>query len=154
MFANSGSQQRKIMAGSLLRSIVLSVLLIVLPTAVAAAGKPDWKAIRAVITDQLTAFRKDEAQRAFSHASPAIRKQFRTAPRFMEMVREAYFPLYRPRSTHFLEPAVVEGQIIQPLRVVSQDGDVLIALYVMERGADGHWKISGCELAPSTAQST
>src|SRR6202521_887358 len=112
MFANSGSQQRKIMAGSLLRSIVLSVLLIVLPSAVASAGKPDWEAIRAVITDQLTAFRKDEAQRAFSHGSPAIRKQFRTAPRFMEMVREAYFPLYRPRATPLLVPAGVVAQIL------------------------------------------
>jgi hypothetical protein len=141
------------MTATLLRSIMLSVLLISVPTAAAAAGNPDWKAIRAVITDQLAAFRKDDAPRAFSHASSAIRKQFRTAPRFMDMVREAYSPLYRPRSTHFLEPAVVEGQIIQPLRVVSQEGEVLIALYVMERGADGKWKISGCELAPSTAQS-
>jgi hypothetical protein len=140
------------MAAILLRLILLLGLLISIAPA-AAADKPDWKAIRAVITDQLAAFRHDDATRAFYHASPGIQKQFGSASRFMTMVRTAYPPLYRPRSTHFLEPAVIDGQIIQPMRVVSQDGDVLIALYVMERGAKGKWKISGCELAPSTAQS-
>lgn len=145
------------MAPVLLRFVVLfGLLLSMTASAVAAdkrAVKPDWPAIRAVIADQLAAFRKDDDSRAFFHAAPGIRKQFRTAQRFMEMVRESYFPLYRPRSTDFLEPAVIQGDIIQPLRVVAQDGTVLVALYVMERGADGKWKIRGCELAPSAAQS-
>jgi hypothetical protein len=143
-------------AFSLRLFVLLGLLLGVSATAAAAdkhAPKPDWPAIRAVIADQLAAFRKDDDSRAFSHASPGIRKQFRTAQRFMDMVRESYFPLYRPRSTDFLEPAVIQGDIIQPLRVVAQDGTVLVALYVMERGADGKWKIRGCELAPSAAQS-
>jgi hypothetical protein len=141
------------MAAVFLRLILLLGLMISMAPAVA-ADKPDWKAIRAVISDQLAAFRHDDATRAFYHASPGIQKQFGSASRFMTMVREAYTPLYRPRSISFLEPAVIEGQIIQPVRVVSEDGDVLIALYAMERGVKGKWKISGCELAPSTAQST
>jgi hypothetical protein len=108
-------------------------------------------AIQSIIQAQLDAFQKDDAEKAFSYAAPAIRKRFGTAERFMTMVRESYAILYRPASVQFLPPAIIDGETIQALRVVGRDGTVKVALYFMERQADGSWKIKACELAPSAA---
>jgi hypothetical protein len=47
---------------------------------------------------------------------------------------------------------VIEGRVIQPLRLVSPDNSVVVALYTMERQQAGGWKIAGCILAPSTVK--
>lgn len=125
----------------------------------AAGGAPkvsegDWKAIRGVISVQLAALKADDGERAFAQASPEIRKQFGTAEAFLSMVKSSYYPLYRPRATEFLEPAVIEGQILQPLQVVAEDGAVVVAIYSMVKGADKQWKINGCQIAPSKLEST
>ena len=125
----------------------------------AAGGAPkvsegDWKAIRGVISIQLTALQADDGERAFAQASPEIRKQFGTAEAFLSMVKSAYYPLYRPRATEFLSPAIIKGQILQPLQVVAEDGTVVVAIYTMVKGADKQWKINGCQIAPSKLEST
>lgn len=113
----------------------------------------DASAIRAVVEAQLAAFRADDAETAFSYAAPVIRRKLGSADAFMEMVRDGYAPLYRPRLVEFLPAAVIEGETVQAVRVVGQDGEVKVALYFMERQADGSWKIKACELAPATALS-
>jgi Domain of unknown function (DUF4864) len=114
----------------------------------------DWKAIRAVIEIQLRAFQDDDGERAFAQATPEIRRQFGSPEAFMRMVRSSYYPLYRPRSTQFLEPGIVNGSAVQPLQVIAEDGRVVIALYTMVKGRDRHWRINGCEVAPSSLEST
>lgn len=114
----------------------------------------DWKAIRSVIAVQLQAFQDDDDERAFSQATPAIRKQFGSAEAFMHMVRSSYYPLYRPRSTKFLEPGIVDGEAVQPVQVIAEDGKVVIALYTMVKGRDRRWKINGCQMAPSSLETT
>ena len=53
--------------------------------------------MRAVIEAQLDAFRKDDAARAFSLATPGIREAFGSLENFMNMVRSAYAVVYRRR---------------------------------------------------------
>jgi hypothetical protein len=118
-----------------------------------APGSDDARAIRAVVEAQLEAFRADDEEAAFSHAAPAIRERFGTAAAFMAMVREGYASLYRPRLVEFLSAAVIDGETVQAVRVVGQDGVVKVALYFMERQGDGGWKIRACDLAPATAVS-
>jgi hypothetical protein len=108
----------------------------------------DRSAIRAVITSQLDAFKRDDAAAAFSFAAPSIQKQFGTPTEFMKMVRTGYAPVYRQRSVHFLDAVVVAGQAVQPVELVTADA-VVVAFYMMERQADGNWKISGCALEES-----
>jgi Domain of unknown function (DUF4864) len=71
----------------------------------------------------------------------------------MRMVKTGYEPLLSARYTEFLEGAVIEGAVIQPLRLVLPDETVLVALYQMEK-QNGRWRIAGCVLAPSTVRST
>ena len=111
-------------------------------------------AVRETIEAQLDAFRRDDAQRAFSLAAPGIRAQFGTADKFMEMVRTAYAVVYRPRSVNFEEFEIVDNEIFQPVRLTDAQGQAWLALYSMERQPDGAWRISGCQLARLPAEET
>jgi hypothetical protein len=114
-------------------------------------SESEWNAIQRVVSDQLAAFKAGDDEKAFGQASPGIRAQFGDAPTFMSMVRRGYGALTSARYTEFLQGAVIDGRVIQPLRVVGADNSVVVALYTMERH-DGRWKIAGCALAPSTVQ--
>ena len=122
------------------------------PRAEPKLGASEWSAIRRVIDDQRKALKSGDAKKAFSYASPGIRAQFRTPETFIAMVREGYGALLEARYVEFLEGAVIEDAVIQPLRLVAPDNSVLVALYTMEKQKDGRWRIAGCMLAPSTVQ--
>jgi hypothetical protein len=141
-------------------ALTLTALLALALVAPARATQPDdpalpasaWTAIRKVIGDQLAALRKGDGAKAFSFAAPGIREQFASPENFLRMVRGSYDPLLAARYTEFLPGAVIDGSIIQPLRLVARDNTVLVALYTMEKQDDGSWKITGCVLAPSTVR--
>ncbi len=112
----------------------------------------EWSAIRKTIGAQLAALKAGDATKAFSFAAPGIRAQFGTPGNFLEMVRSTYGALIAARYTEFLEGAVIDERIIQPLRLIAPDNTVQVALYTMERQTDGRWRIAGCVIAPSTVQ--
>jgi hypothetical protein len=105
------------------------------------------RAIRSVIEAQISAFRADDGERAFSFAAPSIRGIFLTADNFMAMVRRGYEPVYRPRDVRFGDLIDVEQTLVQKVIVTTPDGKQVLALYSMERQSDGSWRISGCMLA-------
>ncbi len=119
-----------------------------------ALEKTDRVAIQGVIEAQIKAFATEDNVAAFLLATPDVRRQFGNADAFMTMVKQTYESLYRNRSTTFLEAAIINGNVIQPMRIVERDGDVVIALYTLERQANGEWRVSGCQLAPSDLQAT
>ena len=113
--------------------------------------RADWAAIKRVIGDQLAALRKGDAERAFSYAAEGIRAQVGDAQSFMDMVQNGYAALLDARYTEFLEGAVIEGAVIQPLRLIAPDNSVRVALYTLQK--DGaRWRIAGCVIAPSTVR--
>jgi hypothetical protein len=112
----------------------------------------EWKAIKKVIGDQRAALVKGDAEKAFSFAAPGIRAQFGTPENFLAMVRAAYAALTAARYAEFLEGAVIDGTVIQPLRLIAPDNSVQVALYTMQKQKDGRWRIAGCVLAPSSVQ--
>jgi hypothetical protein len=122
------------------------------PEGAIALPDDDWTAIKALIAEQLAALKAGDGSKAFTYASPGIRQQFGNAGTFLEMVRTSYGALIAARYTEFLEGAVIDGRVIQPLRLIGPDDTVLVALYTMERQAGGGWKIAGCILAPSTVR--
>jgi len=140
-----------------MRTIV--ALLAFLAAAALAAPEPtlaarDWSAIRKVIGDQLGALKAGDSVKAMTFAAPGIQAQFGTPENFMRMVRTGYSALLEARRTQFLEGALIDDAVIQPLRLVMPDDTVLVALYQMQRQPDGRWLIAGCTIAPSTVQST
>jgi hypothetical protein len=114
----------------------------------------DTRAVRAVVEAQLSAFAADDAKRAFSYAAPAIREMFGTPDRFMEMVRAGYPVVYRPASVVFLNPEWIEGQLVQGVHLTDASGALWLAVYRLERQPDKSWRISGCEVQPSSGKMT
>jgi hypothetical protein len=111
-------------------------------------------AIRNAILGQLNAFKHDNAEKAFSYASEKIQRIFRTPQIFLQMVRKSYQAVYNPRSFKFRKTRRIEGQVIQPLSVVGPSGVKETALYVMEKQADGIWKIGACIMANKPGKDT
>ncbi|HYB09738.1 MAG TPA: DUF4864 domain-containing protein [Alphaproteobacteria bacterium] len=116
-------------------------------------GATDQAAIRHVIESQLAAFARDDGVAAFAYASPGIQAKFGTADAFMEMVRTAYPSVYRPQTTEFRDLVAMPDGPVQKVLFVGPDGRAVLALYSMEREADGTWRISGCALAEAPAES-
>jgi hypothetical protein len=133
-----------------LRSLALSLLILAPAWAQGAADArvtgADVTEIHAVIQRQLDAFRRDDAQGAFALAAPAIQQTFRTAEKFLDVVRMAYRPVYRPASVAFLEMMVLGGEVVQQVQITDRSGLVWVAYYGMERQRDGSWRTSGCHL--------
>ena len=105
--------------------------------------------IRGVITAQIAAFRRNDAQAAFGFATPNIQSMFGTAENFIAMVETGYPPVWRPRDLQFGALENRDGQLVQKVELIGPDGAPALALYTMERGADGVWRIDGCALLPS-----
>lgn len=123
-------------------------------SAQATLAKREWSVIKQVIAAQRDALKKGDSARAYSYATRAIKLQFHDADNFMRMVQASYSPLVDARYVEFLDGAVIDDNVIQPLRLVLPDNTVLVALYTMEKEDDGRWRIAGCVLAPSTVQAT
>jgi len=132
-------------------ALVLAFLFLsALPAAVRAEdpaiGPADAAAIRAVISDQLGAFLRDDQTAAFADASPTIQQIFHDPETFMQMVRTAYQPVYRSSSVAFRELGMVEGRLVQRVYMVGPDGIAVLADYEMQRQPDGTWRINGCSI--------
>ncbi len=136
-----------------MRQILIVAVVIVAVTlfagAIAQTAAPDAAdraAIQEVIRDQIAAFRRDDGAAAFALASPGIQAAFGTPEAFMGMVRQGYQPVYRPSQVRFGEVVMRDWGPEQRVFVVGPDGQPYIAVYPMERQADGSWKTNGCSL--------
>ncbi|HJY75352.1 MAG TPA: DUF4864 domain-containing protein [Burkholderiales bacterium] len=139
------------------RGLIATALVLALAPALAGAqaiSDADARAVRAVIEAQLDAFKRDDAKRAFSYATPGIRDSFGTAERFMAMVREQYAVVYRPRSVSFEAPLMAGEDLVQPVHLTDGEGHAWMAIYPMVKLPDGSWRINGCHLARLPARET
>ena len=106
----------------------------------------DANAIRQVIESQIDAFRHDDGTTAFGFASPSIQQKFGDAGNFMNMVRNGYPQVYRPKTVEFEELSVEDMGPVQNVLVVGPDGIPVMAIYLMQRQPDGSWRINGVYL--------
>lgn len=134
------------------RTVLAALASLAFATLAAPPGVPERDAhdIRAVIEAQLAAFHADDAERAFSYASPAIRAQFVVADYFLAMVRGSYPVVYRPQTLAFMLAEVIDGATIQRVRMTDRSGTAWIAIYRMQQQPDRSWRIDGCVLARDT----
>ena len=143
------------MAARILALLILALALgsTAAPAQEAGLSDADRGAIRDIIGRQVEAFRRDDGAAAFGLASPSIQRMFGSAEIFMDMVRQGYQPVYRPRAFNFREIVDLNGQPAQKVDVVGPDGRPVTAFYPMTRLPDGSWRIDGCFLqAPDEHQ--
>ena len=108
----------------------------------------DRAAIRQVIEQQLLAFQHDDAAAAFQYASPEIQAQFQTPQQFMDMVKTQYKAVYRPRSVMLQDVTIIEQTPAQKVIFLDPHGEVMMAIYLMQRQGDLSWRVNGCVLVP------
>ncbi len=114
----------------------------------------DRTTFKQIISDQIGAFRKDDAVTAFSFAAPSIRQKFNNAQTFVEMVRKGYLPVYRPQQFTFGPISDELGHPTQRVSVIGPDGTLWIALYGMQKQTDGSWRIGGVALIKPPGENT
>ena len=68
----------------------------------------------------------------------------------MSMVRNAYAPLIRPKSTRFDDLSQTALGLVQKMTVVDSAGAVWTVAYTMVQ-VDGQWRISGCFILKADA---
>lgn len=126
----------------MMRGAFFAMLLLAVSAASAKAQEADAE-IRAVISEQIEAFRADDFETAFGFASPAIKQMFGTASRFGEMVQNGYPMVWRPSDVRFTGLETRDGRTLQSVLVTDGEGVLYVLDYEMIPGDDGDWQIDG-----------
>jgi len=135
-------------------------LLATVAAGAAAVAEADARAVRQVVQAQLDAFAADDAERAFSFASPSIRAQFGDADTFMSMVRSGYPMVVRPARVAFFLPQAddtadrAKAYMRQAVQLRDRDGSLWMATYLLERQPGKGWRISGCVVTADSGKSS
>lgn len=124
------------------------VFAVQLPAGASRADEPVDTA-RTIIQDQIAAFLNDDAEAAYSFASPAIRDKFPDKTTFFDMVKRGYQPVYRPGNFAFGRSKVIGDQVIQEVLISAPDGKDWSAIYQLVRQPDGSYKINGVMMLQS-----
>ena len=132
----------------MVRALLLGIALVLPAVAQPAVTAGDLAEIRAVISRQIDALRRDDAESAFALVSPAVQQTYGTPERFLDVMRTSYPPVYRPAAVTFLEPVVFGADAVQPVQLTDRAGGHWLAYYAMQRQKDGSWRAAGCHLVP------
>jgi len=120
--------------------ILIFALLLGMPAS--AQTSTDVPAIRDTIGAQIEAFQADDLPRAFSYASPSIRRLFQTPENFGAMVEGGYPSIWRPSGIRYYDQTATGGSVIQRMIFLDADGQEHWFGYEMIQ-VEGSWKING-----------
>jgi len=116
------------------------------------ANKEDFDITKKIISQQLEAFKVNDASKAYSFAAPFIKMRFEDPESFMSMVKDNYEPISNAKDFYFLKFKINNGNIYHQLQVISKSNRSYMATYSLIFIED-EWKISGCALSLMTQQS-
>ncbi len=105
-----------------------------------------------VIEQQIQAFLHDDADAAYSFATPAIKARFPDKDTFFSMVKKSYQPVYHPGNYAFGRSKSSDGDALlyQEVLITGADGADWSAIYQLARQPDGSYKINGVQIGPNT----
>ena len=114
--------------------------------------KPDdAQAIHVIVQSQLNALAEDDAAGAFALATMSTRTRLGNPDNFLRLIKEEYKPIYRHRLALFSAPEIIDGNIIQVVRLTDGENHVWLAVYQMVKEAGGEWRVDGCQLLETTS---
>lgn len=96
------------------------------------------------IQSQLDAFQVDDFAKAFTYASPGIKRMFGNADRFGAMVRNGFPMVWRPSAVEFLDFKDEAGRVSQMVLFRDANGVPIVMEYFMIETEDG-WQIDGVQ---------
>lgn len=104
--------------------------------------------IRETIQRQIEAFRADDFARAFTFASPTIKRLFGSPENFGAMVMQGYPMVHRPAQVEMGELREVAGNLWQRVRIVDEQGRAWALDYMMVETPEG-WQINAVQILPA-----
>ena len=124
----------------------------VLWTVSAAKAEDPVAAVQAVISSQIAAVTHDDAEKAYSFASPDIRALYPDKDRFLAMVRKAYEPVYHAGNYAFGRSKLIGGGevVLQEVMISAKQGKDWTAIYEMRLMDDGSYKVNGVRVMGNT----
>ncbi len=136
-------------------AVIMAALLLTLPVRAASydpdfprLSKKDRSAMRHVVEAQLKAFLRDDAELAFSFATPTVQRRFRNAEEFLPFVRDVYPAISRSHDVEFRQIKLTEDGPELLIFLIGPGSQPLHGHYLMEKQRDGRWKIDGCKITP------
>ncbi len=127
-----------------MKRLTLALVLLCLAAAPLRADEPG-DGIRAVISDQIEAFRSGDFAQAFAFASDGIREMFVTPETFATMVERGYAMVIAPADVQYGALREDGGALWQRVLVLDRAGAWHALDYRMTEEA-GAWRISGVVL--------
>lgn len=124
---------------------IFAVILLCLGLAGPAAAQSEG--IQSTINGQMEAFRADDFERAFTYASPNIKRMFGSSERFGMMVRNGYPMVWKNANVRYLELRELGGNLWQMVQVEDQAGGFHYLDYMMVESPDG-WQIGAVQFLP------
>jgi len=124
---------------------IFAVILLCLGLAGPAAAQSEG--IQSTINGQMEAFRADDFERAFTYASPNIKRMFGSSERFGMMVRNGYPMVWKNTNVRYLELRELGGNLWQMVQVEDQAGGFHYLDYMMVESPDG-WQIGAVQFLP------
>ena len=132
--------------------VIALVLALLLPGIAVQAEDKRRAGIVDVIEAQLEAFQRDDGSAAFGFATRDIKAMLGTPADILNMVVEAYQPVYRPRAVTYLDLIQENVSLVQRVLFTKPDDKQVLAFYMMARQPDITWRIAGCVLIELTGQ--
>jgi len=121
------------------------IAMLVISVPLACAAEPVDTA-QSIIQSQIEAFLNDDAETAYSFASPQIKGKFPDKTIFFDMVKRGYAPVYRPGNFAFGRSKVEGDTVVQEVLISGPDGKDWTALYFLVKQPDGTYKINGVQM--------
>jgi hypothetical protein len=136
----------------LVRPALTILCLFFLSTAGAKAEDPVAQA-QAVIAGQIAALMHDDADTAYSFASPGIQSLYPDKNVFLSMVQKEYEAVYHAGTYAFGRSKLVGGGevVLQEVMISAKEGKDWTAIYELRLMDDGAYKVNGVRMIRNTA---
>ncbi len=108
---------------------------------------------QSVISSQIAALMHNDAEKAYSFASPDIRSLYPNKDQFLAMVRSSYEPVYHAGNYAFGRSKLIGGGevVLQEVMISAKEGKDWTAIYEMRLMDDGSYKVNGVRMIRNTA---
>lgn len=135
-------------------SIVFVLLCLALPVSlpVSAHAEDAVSQARSIITKQISAFIRQDAEAAYSLASPEIKSRFRDPETFSTMVKNTYAAVYHPDNYAFGRTKASDDgkRVFQEVLISDAKGVSWAAFYDLIRETDGPFMVNGVRMTRDT----
>jgi hypothetical protein len=130
-------------------SIVLSLVYLSFTTA---RAEDPVAGAQSAISGQIAALMHDDAEKAYSFASPDIRSLYPNKDQFLAMVRKSYEAVYHAGNYAFGRSKLIGGGevVLQEVMISAKEGKDWTAIYEMRLMDDGSYKVNGVRMIRNT----